>query len=137
MTPMDSRKWIVLRLFAVGVTAWGIAAYPRAESNLNWTAAFMISLFFSTILFGWLISIRHRDAVQWSYPFDVGTPFLPMKRYPLRFWVVTASSMMLGGGISLMMSLVGTDTHYAFGGTFLLLGLGALFSVIAFLNVKG
>lgn len=121
-------KWIIARFLIIAVNVFGIAAIPKERSNLDWGACFLISVIVSVGLFAWLTAIRYKKDVDWSEPNSWRKPFYPMKKYPLRFWFLTAYSFMLAGIVAMSTAAIVQSGHEAVGGTIFFIGL---FVVIA------
>lgn len=98
-------------------------AIPQERSNLDWGACFLISVIWSASLFAWLTMTRSNQDVDWSDPYSWRKPFIPMKRYPLRFWILISYSFMLAGFTAMLEDVIAQSSHEAVGGTFFFIGL--------------
>lgn len=137
MTSKASTIWFYLRFPAIGLLAWGIASSPVDKSNLNWTAAFVIAPIVSASILFWILALRlviGRDFevdADWPGLLSFSSPFFPMMRYPLRFWLIVGFGMILGGAGSILMNVSGSPGSSGFGGVFLLTGIGICISIAA------
>jgi hypothetical protein len=137
MNEFAGRKWILFRGAVILVTASAAWMYPREMSNLDWVAAGIISAVGGIAVFAWLTVVRSQPYIEWSYPYDISTPFWPMKKYPLRYWNVAAMSMCaagLGGGIEDLLAHRGFG---AFSGTFLGVGVAMYLAVVGWMRSFG
>lgn len=122
--------WFILRILVVTGVAVEIASLSPATSNLDWIACGLISSATGVGLFLWLRSIRYRADIDWTQPFSVMRPFFPMNRNPVRFWLLTAVSLLLGGLTAFLRELISGKQHAAFGATFIFMGI-AIFLALA------
>ena len=122
MKQLPPKVWVVIRLLVVGCSL-DILSYPRDQSNLDWVSCVLISSAFSIVLFGWLALTRFRKDVDWSEAYAWKEPFLPMSKYPLRFWTLVSYSLLVGGGAALLKDAISRNGYEAFGGTFFVLGV--------------
>lgn len=122
--------WLILRLVMVIGAAWGLASISPASSNLNWTGCILIALATGIGLYLWLIVVGNKQELDWPHLFSMTMPFYPMDRYPLRFWVISAISLITGGIIAILKSLVSGSSHLATGSTFLSMGIVILLTLI-------
>lgn len=116
--------------------SWGIASFNASESNLNWLSCLLISIAGGTFLFLWLLSTGSRLSIDWTAPLSFTQPFFPMNRYPIRYWIVVAVSLMLGGGFALLKEVLRSGDHAAFGGTFIFLGIAILLAIGAWMKTR-
>ena len=128
--------WIVLRVVVVLIASWGIASFNASESNLNWLSCLLISIAGGTFLFLWLVSIGSRLSIDWTTPLSFTQPFFPMNRYPIRYWIVVAVSLILGGGFALLKEVLRSGHHAAFGATFIFLGIAILLAIGAWMKTR-
>ena len=115
--------WLIARLVVMLVVTASIVVIPEGRSNLNWGACFFISAISAAFLFGWLTVVRFKPGIDWSEPYSWEQPFLPMNRYPLRYWFVVSISCMFAGAAAMLREVVRHGGSLAFGGTFFFLGL--------------
>jgi hypothetical protein len=101
--------WLIARLLVMLVIVASIVAILEERSNLDWGACFLISALTAGFLFGWLAAVRFKPGIDWSEPYSWQQPFLPMKRYPLRYWFLVSTSCMLAGAAAMMWRYVTHD----------------------------
>lgn len=116
----------LLRLAALMICVVSIVAPSRLGTNLDWSAAFLIPAVFTPILFGWLLSQRALADAQWSQCISWREPFLPMSKYPFRYWFFVGQCVALAGTLSMLVDLKRAGGYTSFGATFLFLGLAML-----------
>lgn len=116
-------KWIIARFLVMATNIGAIIAIPREQSNLDWGACFLISIIWSASLFVWLTVTHSKQGIDWSEPYSWWKPFLPMRRYPLRFWFLVSYSFMLAGIVTMLVDVFSHNGHEAVGGTFFFIGL--------------
>jgi len=114
---------LVFRFLVLAINAWVIPAIAREGSNTDWPVWFLFGAVCALALFGWLTAIRSRQNVDWSAPYSWYEPFWPMGRYPLRYWVLAAYALTLGGVLSIVEDIALNRGHMALSGTFLFMGL--------------
>lgn len=114
---------MVFRFLVLAINAWGLPAIPREGSNVDWPGCFLISAVCALALFGWLTAIRSKQNVDWLAPYSWYEPFWPMVRYPLRFWLLAAYALILGGVLSILEDITLNRGHMAVSGAFLFMGL--------------
>ena len=115
-------KWLALRILVTAVAAWELVSVSATRSNINWIACALISFATGLGAFIWFSYANSSNKVDWSRPFSLTEPFLPMMTYPLRYWILAAFVLIVGGSLSLLHSIV-SGTPTALGGTFLGMGL--------------
>ena len=121
--------WIVLRALVVLLISSGIALYNPSRANLDWFACLLISIAGGLFLFIWLLSIRDRPNIDWTNPISITLPFFPMNRYPMRYWLVVAVSLILGGSVAFFRETIRGGQYTPFGATFIALGLAIIIAV--------
>lgn len=133
----DSRpqKWLALRVIVALAASGSIAFFNTSKTNLDWSASFIIPISAGVGVFLWLYVTELRSGLDRSAPASITLPFYPMARYPLRYWLLTAISLMLGGAASLLKEAVRGGGHFAFGATFVGMGFSILIAVGIFLKV--
>jgi hypothetical protein len=73
--------------------------------------------------------ICSRQKIDFLKPYSWVTPFFPMRKYPVHFWGVMAFSLMIAGGIIILLDVILKNGHEAFGGFFFLWGFGILITI--------
>ena len=121
-------RWLVLRIFITAIVAWELVSLSTTKSNVNWIACALISVATGLGTFIWFSYANSSNKVDWSRPFSLTEPFLPMMTYPLRYWILAAFVLIVGGSLSLLHSIV-SGTPTALGGTFLGMGLFIYFGI--------
>jgi hypothetical protein len=104
------------------VTA-SLLSIPVARSNLDWGAGAFIGVIFSVVLYLWLMAAGSRAGMDLSLPYSFKQPFLPMRKFPLRYWFVVSYSLVIGGAVAVLRDLIERDSHAGVGGSFLIAGL--------------
>jgi membrane-bound metal-dependent hydrolase YbcI (DUF457 family) len=137
MKHQQLKAWAIFRVLVIAVNILAVATYPQNQSNLDWIAAFIISIVFSICLFAWLAVVRARPSIDWSEPTSWVKPFFPMNKYPIRFWLLTSLSFMVAGGITIVLDMFSHNGHEAFGGTFFFWGLGIWIALKIWLKKYG
>lgn len=117
------RGWIFLRLVAIAVVTVSLLSIPVALSNLDWGAGVLEGLVVAVGLWLWLTVVRMRPNVDLSLPYSFRQPFLPMMRFPLRYWIVVSYSLIIGGAVLAGKSLIEGHERSGVGGSVLILGL--------------
>lgn len=133
--PISRRGWLIFRLVVLLCSAWGLPAAARDWSNVNWTVCFLISAVFALVIFRLLTASRSRQNVDWSAPYSWYEPFWPLVRYPLRFWLLAAYALTLGGALSILENVALNRGHMAVSGTFLFMGLFMLAAVRLWIRI--
>lgn len=88
--------WGLARLLILLVGVPLMLLQERAP-DIDWRLSLLFAAVGSIGLFVWLSSNRYQPNVDWSTPYAWKSPFLPLTRYPLQFWIVTSySSLILG-----------------------------------------
>jgi hypothetical protein len=114
--------WIVYRFAVIALISVSVIGIPVQRSNLDWPAAALIGVIVSVFLFVWLRAMRSRGDIDWSKPYSVTEPFWPMRRFPLRYWLVTSCGLLVGGLAGIAKTLVEHSPRAAVPGTFAVLG---------------
>lgn len=115
----SEHKWLALRIGTLAVSSWSIGLSSRSDTNLDWTACLLIPVVFGLCLFLWLLAIRGRDGIDWSDPFSFTKPFFPMRRNPVRFWLLGSLTLIIGG-LTALLDGATSGGRLAFGATFVL-----------------
>lgn len=123
MPSISRREWLIFRLVVLAANAWMLPAMSREESNAVWPVWFLFGTLCGLVFFGWLTAIRSRKNVVWSAPYSWYEPFWPMAKYPLRFLLLGAYALTLGGALSILEDIALSRGHMALSGTFLFMGL--------------
>ena len=117
-------------------TSLGIASYDASKSNLDWIACLIIPVVGGVSVFVWLFLLDKRQAIDWAKPISMDQPFFPMHQYPIRFWMVAAVSLVIGGSAALLKEVIASGQHAAFGATFLFLGIAIWIAIGAFMRMR-
>jgi hypothetical protein len=115
--------WLLIRFVVVAAMTAVIWTIPAGYANLDWAAAVLIGAIVSVALYVWLGTIRNKSGIEWSAPLSMQTPFLPMNRFPLRFWFVNSYALIIAGSVVMARELLEHSGHEAVAGTFVVLGL--------------
>lgn len=137
MSETSSFKWYLARFAIVATTVIGGLVYPREQSNLDWLAAVIVSVMCGVALCAWLTAVRKDPSIEWSRPYALGMPFMPMRKYPLRYWAVGAMSLGVAGMATLMIDIASGRGNQGFGGTFLALGTTLYLVVVVWKRLFG
>jgi hypothetical protein len=103
------------------------------QTNVDYGSGGLICLSLVTFLFFWLTVMRFKTNVDWSEPFSWTNSFWPMKRYPLRFWMMVPYSLIPAGVIRLIIDFL----YYrglAFGVTIFTMGLLCLATLVGWIR---
>lgn len=119
-----SPLWLVVR---VAIIAFNTATFPAFiaanthESNIDWQSCLYAFIGCSAAIFVGLIVLSRskRTRMPWSEPSWFNNPF-QIRTEPLQFWHLCAFVLMFDGAAG----MVSQPNHPAFGGFFLLIGLG-------------
>lgn len=102
--------------------SWGIVSYDSSKLHMSWFACFLISISAGIFLSIWFSLIKDRQNIDWTKPISPTLPFFPMNQYPVRYWVVVATALVIGGSLSFVIEVTKDGQHATFGATFMLLG---------------
>jgi hypothetical protein len=127
-------NWLIARLLVISANIGGMIFIPLDHSNLDWGACFLISFVWSVSLFVWLAAIRNDQNMVLDDTYSWSKPFLPIRRYPLRFWLLVGYSLVLGGSAAMLVAIISHGGREAVGGTFFFVGLFTLLVVIAWIK---
>lgn len=119
------------------IVSWSIASYEPYKSNIDWIACFMVSIAGGLAVFFWLLWGERVGAIDWTKPVSFTQPFLPMNRYPIRYWIVVAVSLILGGSAALLKEVMVGGHHAAFGTLFALWGISILLAIGILMRIRG
>ena len=133
---MSPQLWIVLRALVMLLVSWGIASYDTSKSNIDWVASLIVSIAGGLAVFLWLLWNERVRAIDWSKPASITQPFFPMNQYPVRYWIVVAVSLILGGSAALTKEIAEGGQHVAFGALFLLLGAAILAAIGVLMRMR-
>lgn len=128
--------WVGLRILAVFSLASSIVAGATSKTNMDLTGCFLVSIFTGISLFTWLYMIRNRQDIDWTSPVSLTEPFWPMMKYPIRFWLVAAVSMIAGGAISVMRGTSLSSNVFYYGAAFLLWGISTMLAIGANVRIR-
>jgi hypothetical protein len=129
-------KWTIYRVIIIALNVWAIVMYPRNQSNLDWMACLLGTTIMSAFLFVWLTVRKSRRPVDCSDPCSWITPFFPMNKHPVRFWILVSISWMLAGGIAILNDHRLHNGQEAFGGTFFFIGLGIGLTLMIWIKIN-
>jgi len=130
-------RWTIARLLVIAANIVAIISIPRERSNLDWGACFLISVIWSASLFAWLTLARNNQSMDWSDPYSWTKAFWPMIRYPLRFWILMAYTLVSAGVVTMLVDVIFHNGHEAVGGTFFFIGLFTGVAIIVWENKYG
>jgi hypothetical protein len=107
--------WRLLRLVLVAAnSAVSLVNYPQF-AHISWQTAvssgvlwlsLVLGVLSAAALFGWLSASQFRPDTIWSQTFEWSVPFLPMGKYPLRYWAFVSFSLIASGAIALLASVL-------------------------------
>jgi hypothetical protein len=115
--------WILVRLAVIASVTAGLLATSAERTNLEWGAAIPLGLLPAVAVFLWLTIVRHRTNIDWSFPYSFGHRFLPMAKFPLRFWFLASCALLFGGAVTVVWDLIDRNGHEAIGGLFFMTGI--------------
>ncbi len=115
-------RWLAARLLLIAVNVTAIASISPQQTDIDYGGGGLICLSLVTFLFFWLTVMRFKTNVDWSEPFSWSNSFWPMKRYPLRFWMMVPYSLIPAGAIKLLIDFLYYRGHLAFGVTIFMMG---------------
>jgi hypothetical protein len=136
MKDIPSLKWLIVRLLIVVLNVIALVSIPSERSNIDWPACFLIAGISAGGLFLWLAAIRYQQGVDWSEPYSWRKPFLPMKKYPLRYWFLVSVALSIAGAASLSRTAALHQGHEAVPGTFISMGLLMMLVVKAYIPCR-
>src|SRR6266481_7522492 len=128
--------WIILRAIVILVASLFISSYDVSKSYLDWLASLIVPIVGGVGVYVWLMLSEKRQAIDWTKPISITQPFFPMSRYPIRYWLVAAISLTLGGSVALLKEIMESGQHPAFGATFLFLGIAILIAIGALMRMR-
>ena len=101
---MDSgKKWKIIRItLLLGSVA--IAPFYSPVEVIDWRLTAIFASLTAVVLFGWLAMMRYQAGVDLSDPFSWDSPFWPVTKYPVRYWLMTSYSAILQGLSALLAS---------------------------------
>ena len=123
MAKLFRLRWLIGRLLVIAANVAAIPSISPQQTDMDWTACFLISIFWSGFLYVTLAMMRYKANIDWSEPFSWLKPFLPMRQYPLRFWLLVPFSFIPAGLITIVLDFVYYKGSTAFGTTVLLIGI--------------
>ena len=130
--------WAVLRAAVISVNIFAFLRIAEPRSNLDWGAGVLMGAIAGAGLYWWLtVTMRLRSDIDWSKPFSLTRPFWPMQKFPLRFWLLAAYTLMSGG-----LAMVAGDILYGrgregVGGSFFVTGLLLAVTLVLWIWVAG
>ena len=127
--------WVLLRIIVILLASWGITSYDAAKSNVDWLACLLISTALGVSLFLWLFSMNNRQPIDCTKPISISYPFMPMRRYPIRYWLVAATALISGGSAALLKETTRGAQHMTVGASFVCLGIGILLAIGLFVRL--
>jgi hypothetical protein len=99
--------WVLLRLVVVCLLTWSLFGLDSKSSNIHeWSAALPLGVIPGIAIYIYLSLNRYREGTDFSHTVSLQNPFLPMSRFPLRFWFVTSCSMLIGGATTILADLI-------------------------------
>jgi hypothetical protein len=98
--------WIVLRLAVVGSVTFDLFGLDPTKSNIHEWSAAILGIIPGVGIYLWLSMIRYREWTDFSHMVSLQKPFLPMSRFPLRFWFVASYSMLIGGAVAMLVDTI-------------------------------
>jgi len=126
---LSSSFWFILRFLAAASIAGGIIE-SEATSNVDWTACALIAGIFPIALWLWLQVTQTRRLSNIDEPFSLTAPFLPMHRYPVRFWFTASMAQITAGAASSAVDFSKHGQINPLSASFLFLGLFCWLAVV-------
>lgn len=123
--------WLILRIVVVVVATLSLASLNPSSINLNWDACFLIGPATGISLYFWLVVVSNRRSLEWSDLYSLSKPFFPMQKYPLNFFVTSATSLIFGGLASSLVNQSSGAPAQAIGGTFFIMGIAMIIALVA------
>lgn len=128
---MKRNLWALSRVVIVGIGVWGSFG-GQAASNVDWTACVIVSLISPLALLGWLSAAKSH--IDWSGPYSLTKPFVPMRTYPLRFWFLISLCLLSDGMALLGHDLASHGSFTVYGSLFFFWGASILLTLTAWIH---
>jgi uncharacterized membrane-anchored protein len=123
--------WMLFRLFVVEAASWSVVAISKTNSNIDWLACALISAAFGIALFTWLTVTDGRGGIDWSEPLSLTKPFYPMVTYPVRYWLLAAMALLLGGTAAAFLAMRTDEGRLRTSATFFFSGVAIVGALAA------
>lgn len=131
----SSTFWLTLRIVALFVMASAIWSVPSEHSNIGWGVGALFGAMIAVGLYVWLWVMRSRSGIDWTQPYSLKTAFLPVNKFPLRFWLLSGYGMVLGGCAAILRDYVHHTGREAIGGTFVVAGLFVVVALALWIQI--
>jgi hypothetical protein len=122
---VDSNLWFLLRLALLACAIFAGFAHMH-DPNMTWIIAISFSVGSAILSFISLMIAAYKPSVDWSDPYSFTEPFFPLTRYPMRFWLLLAVTVLTNGIVSLARDLFFNGTISPDSGMPLFSGLSIL-----------
>lgn len=122
----SSVTWLMTRFVLLVLFVWGGFAGDESTSTLSWLVVSLFALVIGAVVMASLSSAAYNSLAEWSDPYSFTKPFLPISRYPTRFWLFIALIGLSTGLASSVHDIRVEGSINAGSGLYLLAGLAAL-----------
>jgi hypothetical protein len=129
--------WGLASVGLASVDGLAIFLLPTDKINIDWRFGLIAGACIALSGLVWLASAKHLGHGDWSKPYSWQMPFIPMSKYPFRFWFVVTSCLAIGSAIATGLALLLEPTRVFLGVTFLLMGLCPLLAICAWQRIFG
>jgi hypothetical protein len=90
-----SPMWLLLRAVIVCGVSWEIILVSEGNTNIDWLGCFLIAIASGISIYIWIAGLKRRQTIDWTEALSLAKPFYPMNTYPIRFWVLTAETLLV------------------------------------------
>ena len=127
--------WLILRTGFVLISVIGGLIHHDSHVKPEWPAFILVPTIVSFTIYISLSLISKRKSVQLERPLSLTLPFLPMRRYPLRFWLLCAV-VFIGVGSSGILASYYKHQPLIGSSMFLFIGLGMFVAVLGWMHTN-
>jgi hypothetical protein len=99
----------------------------------EWQALVLAPAAFAIAVFVWLTFAGQRGTIDLAEPFSLTLPFFPMRRYPIRFWLLCGVVLFVAGACRTLASVI-LGQHLTGATMALSIGVGILIAVLGWLK---
>ncbi len=127
---MRPALWIVARVFVLlGFSVFLILPANPSNVNADLMGDVMMATFAAIIVFVTFTRMYRSGRGQWLNTYSLSAPFFPMRSYPLSFWGVLSSTLLIEGACDSLYGLVFWNERLPMAENYLAVGAAILGSM--------
>jgi len=132
---MGMSRWCIARLAILLLAVCSGFGIEPGKTNVDFYLGLFLGFVISIFIIGWLLLGPKREKDLWELP-DWDRPFLPMNRYPVAFWHLSALAMFTSGLCGALIHIQGDSNAFNLGMFSFAMGFVLLIAIEGFCRLR-